>query len=115
MRRPRPTNCTRRGWPVLASGRGAATIRVMMTSRMFAGALLAPARGDVHEIVGGGGGRGGLSQVYEKIGCAGLFTTFCTNGTSTPEVAASGSAPGVFGVIPRMSVGTCTSGGTGIG
>jgi hypothetical protein len=55
---------TRRGRPVVASGRGAATIKVMLTSRTFAGDLLALA--EAHWKVGGGGDE--LSQKYMKIG-----------------------------------------------
>src|SRR5260370_15860150 len=53
MRRPRPFSMTRRSRPLDASGSGAATISVIMTSRMFAGELSSPAPGQ--GTVGGGG------------------------------------------------------------
>ncbi len=55
-------------------------MRVIMTSRTDCGQLPVGGR------LGGQGGRltqeagaaVAASQVYEKMGCAGLFTTFCT-------------------------------------
>src|SRR5260370_27886290 len=123
MRRPRPFNCTRRGWPVVASRSRAASISVIITSRMLAGELSTP--GPAQGTVGGGGDE--LSQVYEKIGtgappgnvpgyaawqvgiCAGhtLFTTFCTKGARFPEVLASWSPPETLSATPRISVVAC--------
>src|SRR5689334_2761093 len=66
IRRPRPSNCTRRGRPLVSSGDGEATIRVIATSRIAAGQLsVAVNRGQ-----GCGGLFGALisSQVYWKMG-----------------------------------------------
>src|SRR5216684_7308876 len=62
---PRAVNCTRRGCPVVASGSGDATIKVMATARIFAGELSASA---AEQRVGGGRAVVGVSQVYVKIG-----------------------------------------------
>ena len=87
-------------------------MRVIMTSRTDCGQLPVGGR------LGGQGGRltqeagaaVAASQVYEKMGCAGLFTTFCTNGTGAKEPinAAVGSAPTPpLGALPRISVVPC--------
>src|SRR5713226_5412354 len=104
MRRPRPFNTTSRCWPVVASGCGAATMRVIMTSRTDCGQLPVGGR------LGGQGGRltqdagaaVAASQVYEKMGCAGLLATFCTKGTSAvaPVNALAGSVLDAFWATP---------------